>query len=124
MTSNIETIIFNETEQKDQTAEEMEILRQQAKAQYKEYKRLYNIKRYENKKEELKNKASQLYFKKSENPEYMQIMRDRANLHRLKKIKEQGKEPQTKKGRPKKIKEDQTETEKEIKKIGRPRKHF
>lgn len=122
MTSNIETIIFNETEQKDETAEEMEILRQQAKAQYKEYKRLYNIKRYENKKEELKKNASILYFKKRDDPEYMQLMRDRANLHRIKKIKEQGKEPQPTKGRPKKIKEDQTE--KEIKKIGRPRKHF
>ena len=47
MTANIETIIFNEEPEKEQPAQEMEILRQQAKAQYKEYKRLYNIKRYE-----------------------------------------------------------------------------
>lgn len=123
MTANIETIIFNEEPEKEQPAQEIEILRQQAKAQYKEYKRLYNIKRYETKKEELKKNASILYFKKRDDPEYMQLMRDRANLQRIKKIKEQGKEPQTTKGRPRKIKEEPTE-EKQIKKIGRPRKHF
>jgi len=123
MTANIETIIFNEEPEKEQTTPEtLEIMRQKAKQIYKEYKAVYNKKRYEEKAEQFKYTAHLNYLKRLEtDPTYKQITRDRANAHRVKKIIENGKTPQTKKGRPPKEKPAPEPTQE--KQTGRPRKY-
>ena len=114
---NIETI-----ENIEPTPENLEIMRQKAKQIYKEYKAVYNKKRYEERAEQFKYTAHLNYIKRLEtDPTYKQTTRDRANAHRVKKIIEQGKEPQTKKGRPKK---EKTEETKQPKPSGRPRKYI
>ena len=57
MIENIETILFNEP-----TLNELEEERQDTKAKYKNSKKLYNAKRYEEKKEEIKLKSA-IYYK-------------------------------------------------------------
>jgi len=117
---NIENIVLS-SDGKEATADEIETLRQQAKTVYKEYKRLYNAKRYEEKQEHLKKQASILYFKKVEqNPEYRKVLTERERNRKIKILKEQGKELRPNRGRPKKEQEEP----KEKKPTGRPSLHF
>jgi len=117
---NIENIVLSTDKKIEET---LEVLKQQAKTVYKEYKRLYNAKRYEEKQEHLKKQASILYFKKVEqNPEYRKVLTERERNRKIKILKEQGKELRPTRGRPKKEKEE--EEPKEKKPTGRPRLHF
>jgi hypothetical protein len=114
MTENIETILLNEP-----TLNELEQERQDKKAKYKNSKKLYNAKRYEEKKDEIKLKSAIYYKNRTDTDDtYKKMKLEKQNeRNRLKRI---GKEP-AKMGRPKKT---ETEEPKPKKPQGRPKKYF
>ena len=117
MTEQTEKII------NEKTLNELEEERQDTKAKYKNSKKLYNAKRYEEKKEEIKLKSAIYYKNRTETDDtYKKMKLEKQNeRNRLKRI---GKEP-AKMGRPKKDKTTEEPKEPKIKKPrGRPRLYF
>ena len=112
MTEQTENINLNELEQE----------RQDKKAKYKNTKKLYNAKRYEEKKDDIKLKSAIYYKNRIETDDtYRKIKLDKQNeRNRIKRI---GKEP-AKMGRPKKDKTTEEPEPKEKKPLGRPRLYF
>lgn len=115
MTEQTEKII------NEKTLNELEEERQDTKAKYKNSKKLYNAKRYEEKKEEIKLKSAIYYKNRTETDDtYKKMKLEKQNeRNRLKRI---GKEP-AKMGRPKKQTTEEQE-QKPKKPQGRPRLYF
>ena len=108
-------------EQTENILNEIEQERQDKKALYKNSKKLYNAKRYEEKKEEIKLKSAIYYKNKTDiDDTYKKMKLDKQNeRNRIKRI---GREP-VKMGRPKKEKTE-TEEPKPKNPQGRPRLYF
>ena len=84
-------------------------------------KKLYNAKRYEEKKDDIKLKSAIYYKNRETDDPYRKIKLDKQNeRNRIKRI---GKEP-AKMGRPKKDKTTEEPEPKEKKPLGRPRLYF